>query len=208
MNRSARESIMIHERSDPISISQAANRTFGYLPSHFLRRLTWSAKRIRTYTRNNTRARSRSRWILWRALRPGAIVRSRSYRSTHLRRATTTAAVAAEKALASGNIVASTAHPRATRLAAILSDLSARIRDRNVSSRETIDRHLRYALSRTCDWKCGTARSPRRSFVRSFVRSRADKTERASIELYTYMYIHTNFGVNLCTGIPVINLTR
>lgn len=45
-----------------------------------------------------------------------------------------------------------------------------------------------------------------RSFVRSFVRSRADKTERASIELYTCIRIHTRPGVNLCTGIPVINL--
>lgn len=53
-------------------------------------------------------------------------VRSRSYRSTHLRRAT--AAVAAEAAHASGNIVASRAetadaiavHPRAARLAAAL----------------------------------------------------------------------------------------
>lgn len=190
---------MIHGRSEPINIySQAANRnTFGYLPSHFLRRLTWSTRRIRTYTRNNTRARSKSRWILWRALRPGAIVRSRSYRSTHLRRATTT--VAAEKALASGNIVASTVHP--TRLAAVLSDLSARIR--NISSRETIDRHLRYALSRTCDWKCGTARSPRRSFVRSFVRSRAtDKTERASIELYTCIHVHTHIREVASTCVP------
>lgn len=62
----------------------------------------------------------------WRAFHPGAIDRSRSYRSTHLRRAT--AAVTAEKAHTSGNIVASgrttdaaaAMHPRATRLAAAL----------------------------------------------------------------------------------------
>lgn len=69
-------------------------------------------------------------------------VRSRSHRSTHLRRA-----VAAERAHASGNIVATAAHPRAARLAAALRRISPRGTETGISRRErltgTCDMHRR-----------------------------------------------------------------
>lgn len=137
----------------------------------FLRRLTRSTKRIRTYTHSNTRTRSKSRWILWRALRSGAIVRFRSYRSTHLRWTTTTVAVAAEKSLASGNIiVASTMQPHTTRLEAVLPDLSI------TNPRPEYMYLAEKRLTGTCGMHCrvrateNVGQSVRRA-VRSFVRS-------------------------------------
>jgi len=124
--------------------------------------------------------------------------RSRSYRSTHLRRATT-AVAAAEKALASGNIVTSSGttvrRQRMRRRCIRVQRGSLRLCPR-ISPRESgtgIPRRER--LTGTCGMHCRVRATEnvgqRAPFVCSFVVALTDKTERVYTHVCTYTSAYT-----------------
>lgn len=156
---------MIHERSDPhINISQVANCTFGYLPS--LSCGGWHDRNAYAHTHIVTHAH---------VLNRGGFYGVHSVQVQSLDLDLTVRRTCGERRrrwLKNPSLPETSSSlrrcSRVRRGSQRFCPISIRESETEiyVSSRETIDRHLRYALLRTCDWKCGTARSPRRSFVR------------------------------------------